>query len=153
MAKETVLTPEGHKKLLQDLEALRKKRKEISSRIQEAKELGDLSENAEYHEAKNDQAFTEGRIAEIGALLNNARVVKKTAKNSGIVQLGSTVTVSQNGKKISYHIVGINEADPLNGKISNESPLGKMFLGKKKGDTVEVTTPKGQQDFLIEEIS
>lgn len=150
---ETVLTPEGHKKLLQELEVLRQKRKEIADRIQEAKELGDLSENAEYHEAKNDQAFSEGRIVEIEALLNNARVVSKSSKNTGTIQLGSMVTVSKGNQKFTYHIVGINEADPLNGKISNESPLGKVFLGKKKGDTVEVQTPKGPQVFTIGEIS
>jgi len=150
---ETVLTPEGHKKLLQELEVLRQKRKVISDRIQEAKELGDLSENAEYHEAKNDQAFTEGRIIEIEALLNNARVAGKPSKHLGTVQLGSTVMVSQESKQYTYHIVGINEADPAHGNISNESPLGKMFLGKKKGEIVEVQTPKGLQAFTIEEIS
>lgn len=153
MMSETVLTPEGHKKLLQELEVLRQKRKEIAERIQEAKELGDLSENAEYHEAKNDQAFSEGRIVEIEALLNNARVVSKSAKNAGTIQLGSIVAVSKGSQKFTYHIVGINEADPLKGKISNESPLGKVFLGKKKGDTVEVQTPKGPQVFTIGDIS
>lgn len=153
MTQETVLTPEGHKKLLQELETLRQKRKEISDRIEEAKELGDLSENAEYHEAKNDQAFTEGRIMEVEALLNNARVVNKSTKNADVVQLGSTVIVSQGGKKMTYHIVGINEADPTQGKISNESPLGGVFLGRNKGDIVEVNTPKGPQAFKIEEIS
>ncbi|PIS41716.1 MAG: transcription elongation factor GreA [Candidatus Kerfeldbacteria bacterium CG08_land_8_20_14_0_20_42_7] len=153
MIQETVLTPEGHKKLLQELEVLRQKRKIISDRIEEAKELGDLSENAEYHEAKNDQAFTEGRIIEVESLLNNARVVNKSSKNHDIVQLGSTVIVSQNGKKLTYDIVGINEADPVDGKISNESPLGGMFLGKRKGDVVEVNTPKGLQAFKIEDIS
>jgi len=153
MVQETVLTPEGHKKLLQELEVLRQKRKDIADRIQEAKELGDLSENAEYHEAKNDQAFSEGRIVEIEALLNNARVVSKSLKNTGTIQLGSIVTVSKGNQKFTYHIVGINEADPLHGKISNESPLGKVFFGKKKGDTVEVQTPKGPQVFTIGEIS
>jgi len=152
MPQETVLTPEGHKKLLQELEVLREKRKDIADRIQEAKELGDLSENAEYHEAKNDQAFAEGRIVEIEALLNNARVVSKPSKNLGTIQLGSTVVALQDKKKFTYHIVGINEADPLQGKISNESPLGKVFLGKKKGDVVEVNTPKGPQVFTIEGI-
>lgn len=152
MDNETILTPEGHKKLLQELETLRAKRKDISDRIQEAKELGDLSENAEYHEAKNDQAFTEGRIAEIESTLHSAEIVHKPLKSNGFVQIGSTVKVLQDGKTIEYTIVGANEANPLDGKITHASPLGKVLLGKKKGDTVTVKTPKGEQAYTIEQI-
>lgn len=149
MEKETFLTPEGLKKIQDELDALRIKRREVALRIQEAKELGDLSENAEYHEAKNDQAFTEGRIGELEALLHRAVVVEKPTKRSETIQIGSTIKVSCNTATTQYTIVGINEANPAEGKISNESPLGRAFLGKKKGETVTLNTAKGSQQYTI----
>lgn len=153
MENQTILTPEGHKKLLKELESLRAKRKEISNRIEEAKELGDLSENAEYHEAKNDQAFAEGRIAEIEATLNSATIVDKKDNKDGVVGVGSTVKAIHEGSETTFTIVGANEADPTQGKISNESPLGRELLGKKVHDSVKVTTPKGEKEYQIIHIS
>lgn len=153
MEKETLLTPEGLKKIQDELDALRIKRREVALRIQEAKELGDLSENAEYHEAKNDQAFTEGRILELEALLHRAVVVEKPSKKNDTVQIGSTIKVSNNSVEREYSLVGSNEADPTSGKISNESPLGQAFLGKRKGDSIKLNTPKGVQEYSILSIS
>jgi len=149
---DIVLTPEGHQKVLKELEQLKEKRKSISERIQEAKELGDLSENAEYHEAKNDQAFVEGRIVELEEMLHNAQIASRPL-GSSIVQVGSTVTIQGDGKKLTFTIVGINEANPGEGKISNQSPLGKELLNRCKGDAVTIKTQKGEQKYRIESIS
>ncbi len=142
----TYLTSEGQTKLKTELDMLiRVRRKEIAARIQEAKELGDLSENAEYQEAKNEQSFNEGRIEELEATLRNVQVIDESKKDgNGTVQVGSIVH-AHNGKDHQLHIVGSNEADPLSGKISNESPLGLALLGKKAGDKAEVTTPSGNK--------
>lgn len=153
MQTKTILTPEGHQKLLAELDKLRSKRKEISMRIQEAKELGDLSENAEYHEAKNDQAFAEGRIAEIEATLNQSEIVEKKSTHDGLVGVGSTVITSSNGSNYTFSVVGANEADPINGVISNESPMGRALIGRKIGDTVSVKTPKGETEYTIKKIT
>lgn len=153
MEKETILTKEGHKKVMAELEELRSKRKDIAERIQEAKDLGDLSENAEYHEAKNEQAFVEGRIAELEDTINNAKIVKSPSKNSDLVQVGSSVVAEVEGKEVTYTIVGANEADPTAGKISNESPLGSLFLGKRKGESITIATQKGDNTYTIVSIS
>ncbi|MEK7631337.1 MAG: transcription elongation factor GreA [Patescibacteria group bacterium] len=142
MSQKQFVTAEGLEKLHAELHQLKTaKRKELAGRIQDAKELGDLSENAEYQEAKNEQSFVEGRIAEIESMLKNIEVINHT--NSGIVQVGSTIDVEFNGKKQSFTIVGSNETDPSAGRISNASPLGQAFLGHKAGDTANVKTPMG----------
>lgn len=144
----TYLTAEGQTKLKQELQELvHVRRKEIASRIQEAKELGDLSENAEYQEAKNEQAFNEGRIEELEATLRNVMIIIDGA-GSDVIRVGSVVQ-ADNGNHHTLHIVGSNEADPLAGKISNESPLGQALLGKKVGDTVTAPTPRGPVNYRI----
>lgn len=149
----TYLTKEGHKKLTAELEQLvHVRRKELASRIQEAKELGDLSENAEYQEAKNEQGFNEGRIEELENVLKHA-VIITTRNHSGTVEVGSQVEATSNGKDVHLVIVGSNEADPLTGKISNESPLGQALIGTKTGDTVTVETLKGPVEYTVSKIS
>ncbi len=146
---DTFITKDGLAKLKEELTTLKNtKRSEIAERIQAAKELGDLSENAEYVEAKNEQAFVEGRIMEIESILRNATVIKKTNSN-GIVQVGSRIKIRDESEEREYLIVGSNEADPTAGKISNESPLGQAFLGKKKGDIVDIELPKGTKRIEI----
>ncbi len=142
------LSPEGlndHKKELEDLKL---KRQEIARRLEEAKALGDLSENQEYVAAKEAQAFNEGKILELEQLLRDAVVIGKNRKVS-IVQIGSTVEARTNGKTQTFIIVGSEEASPSIGKISNESPLGKAFLGHKIGEAVEVETPGGKVNYKI----
>lgn len=135
------------KKELEELKGPR--RREISERIQEAKELGDLSENAEYVEAKNDQAFVEGRILEIESILKNATIIKQKTKKRDRVEVGSKIKIEDGETIKEYYIVGSNEADPSTGKISNESPLGQAFIGKKIGDIVEIKVPHGSKKFKI----
>lgn len=150
---EQIITPEGYDKLKSELDYLTTtKRKEISERIERAKDLGDLSENAEYSEAKDAQALNEGRIIELSNTLKNVTVVK-TSNSKKEISLGSTVTVKSNGGQKQYTIVSFNEADPLEGKISNESPLGMAFLNKRKGDQVEVVTPRGLTKYKIIKIN
>jgi len=149
---DQIISKEGYEKLEKELnELVNVKRPEIAARIESAKELGDLSENAEYHEAKDAQAFNEGRVAEISALLKNVTVVDSTAARNEI-GMGSRVTAKANGNEKQYVIVSFNEADPLEGKISNESPLGLAFLGKKKGEKVLVNTPKGEIEYEVTRI-
>jgi transcription elongation factor GreA len=149
---EQIISREGYEKLKKELDYLiNVKRKEIAERIQKAKEMGDLSENAEYSEAKDAQAFNEGRIAELTQMLKNLTVVEN-GNSKEVVGMGSTVKVKANGEEKEYTIVSFNEADPMAGKISNESPLGKAFLGKKKGEKVVVNTPKGEVEYEIVEI-
>lgn len=153
MPDQIILSQEGYDKLKEELEFLSTvRRREIADRIEKAKELGDLSENAEYSEAKDAQALNDGRIADIMGTLKNAVVVSNASKGSKEVAMGSKVLVSASGKEKEYTIVSFNEADPANGKISNESPLGVAFLGKKKGDEVTVETPKGQMKYKIIEV-
>jgi transcription elongation factor GreA len=140
------LTREGYTKLQEELEYLRTtKREEIANRLHEAMEGGELIENAEYEIAKNEQAFVEGRIKELEVLLATARVIDEGAHMaSGAVQVGSTVTIQEeNLEPESYTIVGAAEANPVHGKISNESPLGKALLNRKTGDRVQVDAPAG----------
>jgi transcription elongation factor GreA len=150
------ITPEAHKKFKEELNILKTvKRKEIALKIQEAKELGDLSENAAYQEAKDTQADLETKILEIEVLLKNASIIRPT-KSNDFVEIGSSVTVkslSLSRTKRQFTIIGAQEANPAEGKISNESPLGKSFLGHKKGDIIIVKTPKGDVKYKIEEIS
>lgn len=146
---EQIISQEGYDKLKDELTFLQTvRRKEIAERIERAKELGDLSENAEYSEAKDAQALNEGRVLELTNTLKNVTVVEKNVSGDQVV-MGSKVTVKNDNKEKEYTIVSFNEADPINGKISNESPLGVAFLHKKKGDSVEVETPKGLLKFKI----
>jgi transcription elongation factor GreA len=149
---EQIISQEGYDKLQEELNLLSVvRRKEIAERIERAKDLGDLSENAEYSEAKDAQALNEGRILELTNTLKNVTVVQH-GESHGEVGMGSKVTAKNGEKEKEYTIVSFNEADPLEGKISNESPLGVAFLGKHKGDQVEVDTPKGIVKYKITKI-
>ncbi|MFA6391370.1 MAG: transcription elongation factor GreA [Patescibacteria group bacterium] len=145
----TFITKEGLERLKLELQNLKTiKRKQIAERIREAKELGDLSENAEYTEAKEEQAFAEGKIIEIEHVIKNCQVIESD-KISDTVTVGSKIKISADDKEFSYTIVGSNEADPANGRISNESPMGKAFLGRKSGDLIDVKIPQGIRKFQI----
>ena len=144
------LTKDGLKKIKEELENRKHTiRQKIAAAIKEAKEQGDLSENAEYSEAKRQQAENESRIAELGFVLKDSKVVAYDAESSDIVQLGSKVKVDLNGQEMEFHIVGSNEADPGNFKISNESPMGRAFMGHKKGDEMKIDIPSGEAKCKI----
>ena len=147
----TYLTREGLKKLQEELEHLTTvKRYEVADRLHAAMDEGDIDENAEYDEAKNEQAFVEGRILTLEAMLKNYVLIDETAKETDEVGLGSTVTVVESdGPPEKYHLVGAAEADPSQGRISNESPLGQALIGRRKGDTVQVSAPAGLLTFRI----
>lgn len=154
--KQYVMTYEGVKKLESELEYLKTvKRKEITEKIKVALGYGDLSENSEYDEAKNDQAFTEGRIVTLENMLKNAVVVDESEIPHDVVSVGSKVKVKdyEFDEEVEYSIVGSAEADPMNFKISNESPVGSALIGKKIGDIVEVQIPDGINKFEILGIS
>ncbi len=145
------LTREGYDKLQEELEHLRtKKRQEIAERLHEAMEGGELIENAEYEAAKNEQAFVEGRIKELEILLATARVIEDKGNNGGTIQVGTTITILEDGSLDPevYTIVGAAEANPSSGRISNESPLGKALLSHKSGEKVQVDAPAGS--FMVE---
>jgi transcription elongation factor GreA len=153
--KEVILTADGYKKLQLEIDRLRNdKRREVAERIRVAREFGDIAENAEYDTAKNDQAHLEARIAMLEERLANARVVTKKEIMSGEVSVGTTVRLRdvKANKTVEYHIVGSAEADPTANKLSNESPVGKAIMGRKKGDTVEVAAPRGKLTFKIMDI-
>ncbi|MBU1907794.1 transcription elongation factor GreA, partial [Patescibacteria group bacterium] len=142
------LSNEGLEKLKAELTDLKTvKRHEAAAKIETAKALGDLSENAEYHDAKDEMAFIGGRIREIESILKNYSIIEEGG--SSVARVGSTLKVEINGKTKTYKIVGSNEADPTEGLISNESPLGGAFLGHSKGENIEVTTPAGKQEYTI----
>jgi transcription elongation factor GreA len=143
------LTPEGEAKLKEELKELTgPRREELSQRLRSAIQMGDLSENADYHKAKEDQGFLEGRIQEIEAILRTATIIEK--KQSDIVAVGSQVTIQEdNYDPETYSVVGASEADPRKGKISNESPFGKALLDHKVGDVVEAETPGGKIKIKI----
>jgi len=152
--KKNYVTDEGYKKLKEELEHLKKvRRPQIANRIKDAKELGDLSENAEYADAREEQSFTEGRIIEIEETLKNAEVIQAKDSDPNRVDIGDTIIVDRGNEKKTYTIVGSNEADPVAGRISNESPLGRAFLGKTRGETVKAITPKGEMDCTIVDIN
>lgn len=152
MKKQYHLTREGLAELKAELEELTAKRTEIAEAIAAARSQGDLSENAEYHEAKEEQGRNEGRISEIETILANAEVIA-TPKDDNKVRLGSTVKLkSKEGKAKEFQIVGTVEADPLNGKISDESPIGQALLGKKEGEEVEIKTPVDTTTYTIADI-
>jgi transcription elongation factor GreA len=149
MAKQVLLTQEGLKKLQDELKVLKEeRRKEVIERIQEAVAHGDLSENADYAQAKEEQAFIEGRIQEIEEMIKNAEIIAHN-HNHNLVSIGSTVVAKIGGREVKYTIVGSNEANPAAGKISNESLVGRSLLGTKIGDRVPVTTPAGVSEYEI----
>lgn len=152
--KEVILTIEGLKKLEDELETLKTvKRREVAERIKQAIEFGDISENSEYDDAKNEQAFIEGRIITLEKMLRNARVIDDS-EGSEVVALGTTVLLKDKdfGDEEEYTIVGSAEADPTSNKISNESPVGKAVLGQPKGTIVEVNVPAGILHYEIVDI-
>ena len=124
----------------------------LAKRIDDARQMGDLSENAEYHAAREDLAWAQSRVKEINAILDNAQVISTDQPTGKTVSIGATIVVESNKIKKEYTIVGAQEADPLIGKISNESPLGAAFLGKKTGDKVKVLLPKGEVEYKVIEI-
>lgn len=145
-----LITKEGLKKLEEELnERQGKIRQEIARAIKEAKEQGDLSENAEYSEAKRQQSENESKIAILESMIKNSQIVEDSGSTDGFVRIGSDVGVKFNNKEVTFHIVGASEADPSNYRISNESPLGKALLGKKKGDMTKVETPAGAVKYSI----
>lgn len=153
-SKMVVLSPEGLAKLQEELDYLRNvKRKEVAERLKEARSHGDLSENSEYDDARNEQAFVEGRIATLENTLRNARIIEERGDTSE-VRLGSKVTLKdlEFGDILEYTLVGSVEADPAKAKISNESPVGRAILGKTKGTTVEVDAPAGAFKYEILEV-
>jgi len=147
------ITQEGFKKIQEELEQRKNEiRQRIAASIKEAKEQGDLSENAEYSEAKSQQSENEARIAELEYMLKESEVVSYN-KSSETIQMGSKIKVKFNGNEIDFQIVGSNEASPSEGKISNESPMGKGFMGKKKGDEIEISVPSGKMKYKILEVN
>ena len=155
MPKDVILTPEGLANLKAELEHLSTtRRREVAARIKDAREFGDIAENAEYDDAKNEQAMLEHRIAQLQERLLSARVITKKEISKDSVSVGSTVRLRDiaANKTVEYHIVGSAEANPAENKLSNESPVGKAIMGMKKGDTVEVAAPRGALKFKILEI-
>jgi transcription elongation factor GreA len=147
MKKQFQITDAGKKDLEAELEELKGRRGAIADKIADARGYGDLSENAEYDSAREEQGLVESRIAEIEDILLNAEII--TATKSSSIKLGSKVELKTGKKTVSYHVVGPVEADPLNGKISNESPIGLALIGKKVGETATITTPKGSIDYEV----
>lgn len=148
-----ILTQEGYQKLVEELEERRSTiRHEIAAAIKEAKEQGDLSENAEYTEAKRRQNENESRVMELEAIIKAATVVERTAQ-SQTVEIGSKVIIKCKGKEMSFEIVGSNEVDPTTGKISSESPIGKALMGKTKGDMADIDVPVGKMKCEIMSIA
>jgi transcription elongation factor GreA len=153
--KEVILTAEGYEKLKQEIQFLQNdKRREVADRIRVAREFGDIAENAEYDDAKNEQALLEARIAKLEEQLSAARVIEKRDITSDVVSIGSRVRLKDmdDNKTVEYHIVGSAEANPAEQKLSNESPVGKAILGRKKGEIVEVAAPRGSLKYKILDI-
>jgi len=148
----TYVSLQGHEELKQEFENRKKVlRREIAGKIEAAKELGDLSENFEYHEAKDQQAQNESRIGQLADMLKDIVIVEER-RGGTTIALGGRFSAQGNGETKTYEIVGSNEANPLEQKISNESPLGQAFLGHAVGDTIDVTTPSGIMRYTITEI-
>jgi transcription elongation factor GreA len=151
MKKLYQITEEGKRELEAELEELKGRRGDIAEKIANARDFGDLSENAEYDSAREEQGLVESRVAEIEDILLNAELIKSGSKSK--VGLGSKVELKTNGKTVSYYVVGPVEADPLEGKISNESPIGAALMDKKVGDTAVITTAKGDTSYEVLAIS
>ena len=147
MNKVYQITESGQHELERELEELKSRRGEIADKIAAARDFGDLSENAEYDAAREAQGLLETRITEIETILQNASIIQ--AGNGSTVVLGSTVELEANGKAVTYTVVGPVEADPLEGKVSNESPIGQALMGKAVGDTVTISTPKGELAYAV----
>jgi transcription elongation factor GreA len=154
MPKDVIITPEGLANLKAELDQLTTtRRREVAARIKEAREFGDISENAEYDDAKNEQAMLEARIASLEEKLRSATVIDQSDLSTDQVRVGSVVHVKDDGgKSTKYTIVGSAEASPAEMKLSNESPVGKALLGRKRGDEVVITTPKGERHLKITKI-
>ncbi len=153
MFKKTYLLKERYEKLKKELEHFKgRERRKVAKRLKEAKELGDLSENSEYQEARNDKTILDQKINQLEELLRNSEIIKKLGK-SNKVQIGSQVEIKKDGVKTTYIIVGSNEANPFEGKISYESPLGKELLGSKVGDDVVFETPGGKKVLKVIKIN
>ncbi|MHB8643012.1 MAG: transcription elongation factor GreA [Gaiellaceae bacterium] len=153
--KDVILTKEGYAKLKDEIEYLsNERRRQVAERIKVAREFGDISENAEYDDAKNEQAMLEARIAKLEERMAAARVIEKREILKDVVSVGATVRLRDVDAKqtVEYHIVGSAEANPAEFKLSNESPVGRAIIGHKKGETVEVATPRGSLKFKILEI-
>lgn len=154
MPKDVILTPEGLASLKSELEHMSTvRRREVAARIKEAREFGDISENAEYDDAKNEQAMLEARIAQLEEKLRSATVIDASELDNDIVRVGTVVHVTDgDGGKHKYMIVGSAEAKPAEMRLSNESPVGKALMGRKKGETVSVATPRGERQLKISKI-
>ena len=153
--KEIILTPEGHEKLKEEIEHLSTvKRREVAERIKQAREFGDIAENSEYDDAKNEQAMLEHRIATLQERLKHSRVIQKKEITTDVVSVGTRVRLRDVDARetIEYTIVGSAEANPAEHKLSNESPVGKAIMGHKKGETVDVSAPRGSLKFKIMDI-
>lgn len=152
MAKEYITLAKKEELEKELTELINVKRKEVAAALEYAKSLGDLSENAEYSQAREDQAYLEDRIAQVEYILKNAEITEK--HNTGMVEVGSTVSISLKGKNVTYLIVGSEEVDLANGKISNESPLGKAMIGKLANQKGSYSTPKGEEiEFTVKSVS
>lgn len=152
MAKNFHLTKEGVGELEKERDELKVRRLVVAEKLKAAKEMGDLSENSDWSSAQDEYKFIEGRLDEIEHVLQNATIIK-SPKGTKVIQLGSTVTVQQNGKNFSYSIVGSLESNPEDGKISDESPIGKALMGKKVGESAQIKTPAGLSAFKITKIA
>ena len=153
--KEVILTPEGHEKLKQEIEYLSTtKRREVADRIRTARDFGDITENAEYDDAKNEQAMLEHKIAQLEDRLAHARVIESGEVDTSVVSVGARVRLRDvdANQTVEYTIVGSAEANPAEQKLSNESPVGRAIIGKKKGETVEVSAPRGSLKYKILDI-
>ena len=156
MADKQMYTKQGFQELLDELSYLKlTRREEIKEQIAVARGFGDLSENAEYDEARNEQAKVEARIVELEALIENAEVIDENAMDTRTISLGSVVKLfdEDENEELSYSIVGSNQADPLECKISDQSPIGRGLMGKRAGDRVSVSTPAGERHFLVREVT
>ncbi len=155
MSKEQLYTPEGYQKLVDELSYLSTtRREEIKKDIAEARSFGDLSENAEYDAARNEQAKVEARIKELEELIRNAKVIDEDTVDTTVVSIGSTVKIKKaDGDVVAYNIVGSNEADPENFRISDQSPIGKALIGLRAGSKVTVNVPSGVVAFEVVEVS
>ncbi len=153
--KDVLLTPEGMNRLQEELDTLRTdKRREVAERIAHAREFGDIAENSEYDDAKNEQAMVEQKIAQLEERLSRARLIEKEDVPKGVVAIGTRVRLRDLDAKqtIEYVIVGSAEANPAESKLSNESPVGKAIIGRKKGETVEVAAPRGSMKYKIMDV-
>ena len=155
MEKHVILTKEGKEKLEKEIQELKTvRRKEVADRIKQAIDFGDISENSEYDDAKNEQAFIEGRIQELDMMLRNVQIIDEEITQADVISIGSTVSVRdvELDELETYRIVGTVEADPMQNKISNESPVGASLLGKRAGDIVNVPAPIGTIQYEIVEV-